>query len=250
MQKITRFYKQVLFNFKNKINLDELELNKDYSLNEFFNYFGTDKGTDIFDPYLNKSKRITGHGFAKFYEKKLNKYRNEDFSILEIGTWEGASIASFLKYFPKSELFALDKNFKFKFKSKRVKFINCNINNKENLNLFGKKFKNKKFNIIIDDGSHFLRDMIVSLKFFIKYLSESGIFIFEDFNAPKYFKELDNSDGKELLFDEILKKIRKKENFNSEILSVEDQKFLFKHIKKVETYKGDTEISDIAFLSK
>ena len=68
----------------------------------------------------------------------------------------------FLKYFPKSELFALDKNFKFKFKSKRVKFINCNINNNENLNLLKKKFKNKKFNIIIDDGSHFLRDILVS----------------------------------------------------------------------------------------
>lgn len=250
MQKITRFYKQILFSFKNKINLDKIVLNKDYSLNDFFNHFGTDKGTDIFDPYINKSKRIKGHGFAKFYEKKLNKYRNEDFSILEIGTWEGASIASFLKYFPKSKLFALDKNFKFKFKSKRVKFFNCNINNNENLNLFRKKFSNKKFRIIIDDGSHFLRDMIISLKFFIKYLSESGIFIYEDFNAPKYFKELDNSDGKELLFGEILKKIRKKEFFNSEILSVEDQKFLFKNIKKIETYKGDTKISDIAFLSK
>ena len=176
MRKITRIYKQILFNFRDKINLDELVLDEDYSLNEFFNYFGTDKGTDIFDPYINNSKKIKGHGFAKFYEKKLNKYRSKEFSILEIGTWEGASTASFQKFFPKSQLFALDKSFKFKFKSKRVEFINCNINNKENLNLFKKKFRNKKFTIIIDDGSHFLKDMITSLKFFLRYLNSSGIF--------------------------------------------------------------------------
>jgi hypothetical protein len=250
MKKLTRFYKQILFNFRDKINLDELVLNKDYSLNEFFNYFGTDKGTEIFDPYINSSKKIKGHGFAKFYEKKLNKYRSKEFSILEIGTWEGASTASFHKFFLKSKLFAIDKNFRFKFKSKRVEFINCNINNKENLDLFEKKFRNKKFTIIIDDGSHFLKDMITSLKFFLKYLNSSGIFIFEDFNAPKYFKELENSNGKELLFDEILRKIKKKETFKSEILSTADQRFLFKNIRKVETYKGDTKISDIAFLSK
>ena len=250
MRKITRIYKQILFNFRDKINLDELVLDEDYSLNEFFNYFGTDKGTDIYDHYVNNLKKIKGHGFAKFYEKKLNKYRSKELSILEIGTWEGASTASFQKFFPKSQLFALDKSFKFKFKSKRVEFINCNINNKENLDLFKEKFRNKKFTIIIDDGSHFLKDMITSLKFFFKYLNNSGIFIFEDFNAPKYFKELENSNGKELLFDQILKKIKKKETFKSEILSTAEQKFLFENIRKVETYKGDTNISDIAFLSK
>lgn len=250
MQRITRFYKQILFNLRDKIDLDELVLNEEFSLNELFNYFGTDKGTNIFDPYTNSSKKIKGHGFAKFYEKKLNKYKNDEFSILEVGTWEGASAASFLKYFPKTQLFALDKNFKLKFKSKRIEFINCNINNEKNLNLFKKKFRNKKFEVIIDDGSHFLKDMIVSLKFFLRYLSTSGIFIFEDYNAPKYFKELENSYGKELLFDEILKKIKKKENFKSEILSITDQNFIFKNISEVQTYKGDTKISDIAFLIK
>ena len=92
--------------------------------------------------------------------------------------------------------------------------------------------------------------MIFSLKFFFKYLSSSGIFVFEDYNAPKYFKELENSNGKELLLDEILEKIKKKENFKSEILSVSDQNFIFKNISEVETYKGDTKISDIAFLRK
>lgn len=250
MQRITRFYKQILFNLRDKINLDELVLNEDYSLNDYFNYFGTDKGTNIFDPYTNSSKKIKGHGFAKFYEKELNKYRNDEFSMLEIGTWEGASTASFFKFFPKCQLFGLDKNFKFKFRSKRIEFINCNINDEKNLNLFKKKFRNKKFNIIIDDGSHFLKDMIISLKFFLKYLSSSGIFIFEDYNAPKYFKELENTQGKELLFDQILKKIKKKENFKSEILSIADQSFIFKNISEIDTYKGKTKISDIAFLRK
>ena len=52
--------------------------------------------------------------------------------------------------------------------------------------------------------------MIFSLKFFFKYLDKNGIFVIEDYNAPRYFKELDNSEGKELLINEILKKLMKK----------------------------------------
>ena len=40
-----------------------------------------------------------GHGFAKFYEKKLKEYKNKSFNMLEIGTWEGASTAAFINFF-------------------------------------------------------------------------------------------------------------------------------------------------------
>ena len=92
--------------------------------------------------------------------------------------------------------------------------------------------------------------MIFSLKFFFKYLDKKGIYIIEDFNAPVYFKELNDGKGNELLIKEIFNKIKKKQRFKSKILDNSDQDYLFKNISNVEYYKGKTNISDIAFLSK
>ena len=104
MKKITKFFKNIRFNFKKKIGLDNLHFD-DYSLDQLFNYFGTDKGTHVKNPYSDGSNEILGHGFAKFYEKKLKKLKKKTFNMLEIGTWEGASTASFSLYFPKSFIY-------------------------------------------------------------------------------------------------------------------------------------------------
>ena len=249
MKKITKFFKNIKFSFKKKICLDNANFN-DYTLDQLFNYFGTDKGTHVKNPYSKESDEILGHGFAKFYEKKLNQLKKKKFNMLEIGTWEGASTASFSIYFPKSFIYGIDRNYRFKYQSKNIKFLNCNIKKNSDLKEFERKFKNTKFDVIIDDGSHLLNDMIFSLKFFFRYLDKKGIYVIEDFNAPVYFKELNDGKNKELLIQDFLKKIKKKQKFKSNILNDTDQDFLFKNISKVEYFKGKTNISDIAFLSK
>ena len=147
MKEITKFYKRFIFNFKNKINLDFENVNNK-SLNELFNHFGTDKGTEVLNPYSKESNEIHGHGFAKFYEKEFKHYKNKKLNILEIGTWEGASSAAFLNYFPNATIYCIDKNFRFKFKSKRITFFNCDINNKKDMNRFSSKFNNINFKTV------------------------------------------------------------------------------------------------------
>ena len=49
-----------------------------------FNHFGTDKGSKVVDPYSSGSSQIFGHGFSKFYEKKLGPFKDDLFNILEI----------------------------------------------------------------------------------------------------------------------------------------------------------------------
>ena len=189
-------------------------------------------------------------GLQNFMKKNSIILKKKNFNILEIGTWEGASTASFSLYFPKSFIYGIDRNYRFKYKSKNIKFLNCNIRKDSDLREFERKFRNKKFEVIIDDGSHLLNDMIFSLKFFFKYLDKKGLYVIEDYNAPVYFKELNDAKDKELLFQEILGKIKKKQKFKSKILDDSDQDYLFKNISNVEYYKGKTKISDIAFLSK
>ena len=256
MKKISWYYKFIIFKLKRKTNLDTLILDKNISLNKIFNYFGTDKGTRVKNPYSKTSKkRQSGHGFGKFYEKYFYKFRNDSFKFLEIGTWKGASLASFFFYFKKAFIYGIDRNFKNKFSSKRLEFIYCNTTKASDLKNLKKKFKEKKFKIIIDDGSHLLTDIIGNLKFFFKLVDKGGYYVIEDFNHPKYFHYLNDSNNKELLVDEIILNLKKKNFFKSNILSQKDQKFLFKNIKKINIHKGimisaKKNISDILFLEK
>ena len=60
------------------------------------------------------------------------------------------------------------------------KFINSLIN------------KYKKFDIIIDDGSHKLEDILICLSLLFDRLKSKGVYVIEDFMHPNYFKHLDS----------------------------------------------------------
>ena len=253
MKKITRFYKKIIFNIKPKVNIDNINRNFN-SLDEMFNFFGTDKGSEVNNQYDKNSDLIIGHGFAKFYEKHLSVFKNDRFNLLEIGTWSGASSAAFAIYFQNANIYGVDRNFKFNYKSKRIKFIHCDLTIKKDFNNLVKNIDNKNFKIIIDDGSHILTDIIKNLKFFIDKVQSNCYYIIEDFNAPKDEPHLNDARGDELLIEEIFLNIKNKKYFQSKILTKEDQDFLFENIKEIHTYKGNHRVppyfSNIAFLKK
>ena len=252
MKKITRFYKKITLNLKPKINVDKITKNFN-SLDEIFNYFGTDKGTNVKNQYDKNSDLIIGHGFAKFYENHLSSFKNQNFNLLEIGTWFGASLAAFAIYFPKANIFGVDRNFKFSYKSKRMKFINCDLTDGREFKDLKKFIDNKKFKIIIDDGSHILTHIIKNLKFFLKKVEGDCYYVIEDFNAPKDQTHLNDSNGKEIFIEEMFIKIKKREYFESKILSREDQSYLFENIGEIYTYEGNLKkplSSNIAFIKK
>ena len=83
MKKITRLYKKIVLNIKPKIDVDKINKNF-HNLDEIFNYFGTDKGTNVKNQYDKNSHLVIGHGFAKFYEKHFflrNKYEKYFYHI-------------------------------------------------------------------------------------------------------------------------------------------------------------------------
>ena len=254
MKKLSFYYKKFIFQIKKKIDLDKIQ-NDGKSLNELFNHFGTDKGTGVKNPYNKKSEEIFGHGFAQFYEKHFNNFKNEKINFFEIGTWEGASLASFSKYFNNANLYGLDRNFKFKYKSKRINFYYCDTTNKKDLKKISNKIGKKKFQVIIDDGSHLLNDIIHNLKFFLDFVDNKGYYVIEDYNHPEYYSHLNNSSGDELLIKDIIIKIKNKEFFDSKILNKNDQTKLFESIKEINVHKGimidgGKNVSDIVFFKK
>ena len=249
MKKITYIYKKIVFNLKKKIDIDK-EVLKNKSLDELFTYYGTDKANNVKNQYQKNSKLTIGHGYSKFYQKHFENFKSREFNLLEIGTWKGSSCAAFAKYFEYAKIFGIDRNFKFKYKSNRIKFLHCDLRNENDLNKLEKSIKDIKFKIIIDDGSHTLSHIIKNLYFFIRYLEKDGYFVVEDFNFPKFYNHLNDCKNEELYFDEILHNINKKKYFNSKLLSNDMQKKIFNSIENIHIYKGKQEDSDIVFLKK
>mgnify|MGYP004108520267 FL=1 len=84
MRKISWYYKFLVFKLKKKINLDDLVFEKKNSLDLIFNHFGTDKGTQVKNPYSKKMKKNIGHGFGKFYEKYFQELKKKSLIFLKL----------------------------------------------------------------------------------------------------------------------------------------------------------------------
>ena len=240
------FKRNLIYKFKKKelIDTDNISFN---TLDDLFHHYGSDKAK------IFKLNNKSGHGFSKFYEKNFQKFKNRKINVLEIGSYAGGSAAAFVKYFPNINVFCFDINISnFKFKSKNIHVFGIDINNKKKIN---KIFENiflqydfDSFDLIIDDGSHNLSDILNGLKFFFQYVKSNGIYIIEDFKHPNYYTY--NKNINHILIDELLKNLQNKKISTSNVFTKNDQTDLINQIEKIEIYKGNLEDSDIAFINK
>tara|TARA_B100001063_G_scaffold80606_1_gene74985 strand:- start:100 stop:843 length:744 start_codon:yes stop_codon:yes gene_type:complete len=240
------FKRKLIYNFKKKINLDFDNINSD-SLDKLFNHYGSDKA-NIF-----KVNDKTGHGYSKFYEKKLEKFKDKQINILEIGSFSGASAAAFIKYFPNSKVFCFDINISnFKYQSEKIHVFGIDINNekkiKKTLKYIFENYKFKEFDLIIDDGSHYLSDILIGLKYFFKLVKNDGLYVIEDFKHPNYYEY--NNNINHIFLDELLNNLKVKQTFLSNIFNEIDQKYLIESVKEIENFKGNLKDSDISFILK
>ena len=240
------FKRSIIYKLKKKKSIDnENFTNK--SLDELFFLYGSDKAN-----HFSKENRV-GHGYSKYYINHLEKYKNDNINILEIGSFAGASAAAFSKYFKNSNIYCFDINISnFYYKSKNIKVFGLDINNKKKVNnTITKIFETNQinnFDIIIDDGSHYLSDILGSLNFFFKYLKKNGYYIIEDYKHPNYYQY--NRDIDHIFVDEFLNNIKDNKISVSTIFTDQEQEDLIKLIKKIDIYRGNLKDSDICFIQK
>ena len=232
------FKRNIIYLLKNKINIDKDKFGKKTNLDYLFKKYETDKSN-------------ASHGFTKYYTNHLNKLKNRRLNFLEIGSAKGGSAAAFVHYFDKSNVFCLDVNLTLvKYKSDKINFFGLDSSNSKMLYKFLKnvkeKFSVKKFDVIIDDGSHILSDQLFSINYFFKYLKKGGYYIIEDYKFPNYFKRCNDVD--ENTIDILIKKLKNNKVIKSQILQNDTINKLYK--AKIYTYKGRTKISDIVFFQK
>ena len=232
-------------------NLDQSEI-KNFSkkLDEIFIYFNCDKGSHC---YFGE-KKIKSHNYSIFYEKYFKDYKNKKINLLELGSHEGKGLASFFYYFPNSKLIGANINpFQMRFTSKRITELFVDVSSPQILTSLSHYLKEDQ-DIIIDDASHNLRDMLITFSIFFKKLKSNGVYVIEDMNQFEVYKEL-NPYQNELTVIEILKKIQNNEDFNSSFIDNVSKDYLINNISEIKIEKGfmvinNQNVSDIAFIYK
>ena len=244
-----------LFFVPKKVDLDQFEkknidlVNKD--LNYLFDYFNSDKGNFFENQYAQPSKRkkekIQAHGYGNFYEKYFEKIRDKKLNILEIGSFYGNASASLFFYFRNSFLYAAD-IFPdlFRYKSKRISnfYVDSSDDNSIKQNITNIPVR---FDVIIEDASHSLKDQIISLFLLFKKINSEGLFIIEELDFPETRKDMNLKNEKPSL-KEIFQKIKKNEHFDSKYILPEDKKYFLDNFSNIEIYKGN--FNEIAIIKK
>ena len=244
-----------LFYFPKKINLDIFSNENNFlfekDLTFLFEFFNSDKG-DFFSnqysqPYKKNENKIKAHAYAKFYEKYFKNLKNDNLNILEIGSFYGNASAALFFYFKNSTIFGADINpDMYLYKSKRVKNFFLDNSKRVSLekNLINKKIK---FDIIIEDASHMLKDQIISLFMLFKTLQSGGLFIIEEIDFPEKREDMRINQNKPDL-KTILQKVNNNENFTSIYITDEEKKYFLNNYDSIQFFQGNT--NEFAIIKK
>jgi beta-1,4-mannosyl-glycoprotein beta-1,4-N-acetylglucosaminyltransferase len=122
------------------------------------------------------------HLFTEMYFPHFEKIKNKKITILEIGIYLGASLKMLQEYFPNATIHSIDidKTYLNKNYGKRIKTYNCS---QDDLPRFDSIFKDTKFDIILNDGSHQTLHQLISLGHMFKYLNKNGIYVCENLHT-------------------------------------------------------------------
>lgn len=112
----------------------------------------------------------TAHSYMEIYADLLEP----DADFLEIGVWQGHSLAMFTEFFT-GHVVGLDIDLSQNSFGNNA--ILCNATDK---NAIAKSLAGMRFNYIIDDGSHRLDDQKASFQLLWDYLKPGGLYFIED----------------------------------------------------------------------
>ena len=150
------------------------------------------------DKYLSDKSPQIFHSYSPEYFNLLKNIKYTAKNILEIGIGNkqlmesisgpdyihGASLKAWKDFFPNANIYGLDIDNSTLFQEERIKCFYTDQSKEteleKSINEIQKDNQNQKFDLIIDDGSHYEDHMILTFFYLHKYLNTNGIYIIED----------------------------------------------------------------------
>ena len=204
------------------------------TLSELGTKYGTDK---------------VSHGFTPTYDKVFHHYRNCFQKVAEIGVFFGASILMWKEYFPFAVIHGLDAfqglqgngsrfngylDFYYKMEKnpdERIKLHVVDQSKRSDLS----RFVESDFDMIIDDGSHLMKDQQQSFAVLFSLVKPGGFFVMEDIHTSL-------QDGYDVVKDPsnttltMLLDWKKDGKWKSQYMTEEEIVYLNKHVKSCDIY--------------
>ena len=145
--------------------------------------YRSDKCPYVTNPYLESN---CVHPYTGIYDGLFKHMRNKTINIAEIGIAYNDSINIWREYFPFAKIYGFDINQNYIISAKNEKLLNTNyeimdVCNDTSIDYAFKK-NNVKYDIIIDDSTHYGEDQIRIIKKSVNYLKNNGILVIEDIN--------------------------------------------------------------------
>jgi len=114
----------------------------------------------------------THHHYGDSYDELFSVFdRNAHLKILEIGTQKGWSLIAMKKYFPNAQVSGIDIVDVVEHKRPGIEYIVDDVKNIKD---------DREYDIVIDDGSHFLEDVLYTVNNF-----KAKLMVIEDCQNPE-----------------------------------------------------------------
>lgn len=160
----------------------------------------------LFEEYGADKCLIYRHSYSTEYNKLLYEYRESYHNVLEIGVGTaplmqrylnktgkkyvpGASLRAWRDYFVNANIYGIDIEKDVLFTDDRIQCFYTDQSNKEQLHATINEIKKINgeisFDMILDDGSHDLNHMILSMCALEQYLTPNGYYIIEDVRSQQ-----------------------------------------------------------------
>ena len=131
--------------------------------------FETDKGTS--------------HSYIEIYDKLFQPLRDLKLVMLEIGIASGGSMPLWKQYFPYGEIYGVeDYSEKYSLDKEILndRSYNVIIEDITNYKMMDRHISDVVFDIVVDDGSHQLKDQLSAIRYFKNKMNADGLYIIED----------------------------------------------------------------------
>jgi predicted O-methyltransferase YrrM len=140
---------------------------------------------------VNTDKITTIHDYVRMYES-LFSLPNQSFgTILEIGVHKGESLKLWSRVFPESKIYGIDINPRcLRYARENVEIHLVDQSDRSALREFADK--HGPFDMIIDDGSHYMSHQINAWKSLWRYLNPRGLYVIEDVLTSYWTKYQDS----------------------------------------------------------
>lgn len=123
----------------------------------------------------------TGHSYIDVYDQHFGPVKDTVRHVLELGVCHGGSLLLWHEYFQHAEITGVDISFAHSAPAlrttKRIRLVHADAYKRELVEKLG---KDRKFDIIIDDGPHTLQSMEFVAAHYSALLAPKGILVIED----------------------------------------------------------------------